>query len=206
MQLLDAAKITYTTASTTSATYWDHYNTYFGPLPYGNINVGIAQYGSRVLSRDNVANNMPALSKAYRNIIQAGVTFIGVGTDVSLCSSANSSNVSNSVLPAWRTALVHATITLPWNFTAPWAEMTALADEMTNFIMPTLEAATPNSGAYGNEGNWRQIGWKQDFYGANYDKLLTIKKKYDPKDLFYAVTAFGSDAWNMAVDGRMCRA
>jgi hypothetical protein len=201
---LEALNITYTVSYTTSTTYEEHYNTYFGPLPYGNIDVGIAQYGGRLISRDNVANNMDALSAAYRNITENGVTFIGVGVNVSSPSITN--GISNSVLPSWRNALVHATLTLPWSFTAPWADMVALQDEMTYSIVPQMEAATPNSGAYMNEANFRQIGWKEDFFGANYDTLLGIKNKYDPNHLFYAVTAVGSDAWTVASNGRMCRA
>lgn len=196
--------INYTVSYTTSATYQDHYNTYFGPLPNGSIDVGIAQYGGRLISRDNVADNFDALSAAYRNITENGVTFIGVGVNVS--SPAITSGISNSVLPAWRNALVHATLTLPWNFTAPWSEMIALQDQMTYSVVPQMEAVTPNSGAYMNEADFRQIGWKEDFFGANYDKLLSIKNKYDPNNLFYAVTAVGSDAWTVAADGRMCRA
>jgi hypothetical protein len=204
MSTLEEMNITYTSSFTTSATYEEHYDTYFGPLPYGNINVGIAQYGGRLISRDNVANNMPALSTAYRNITENGVTFIGVGLNVS--SSAITDGVSNSVLPAWRTALVHATLTIPWNFTAPWEDMIAVQDKMTFSVMPQIESATPNSGAYMNEANFRQIGWKEDFFGDNYATLESIKMKYDPNDLFYAVTAVRSDAWNVAEDGRMCRA
>jgi len=204
MSALEALNISYTPTFTTSATYQDHYNTYFGPLPFGAIDVGIAQYGGRLISRDNVANNMKNLSAAYRNITQDGVTFIGVGVNVS--SSAITNGVSNAVLPAWRTALVHATLTLPWSFTAPWADMIALQDKMTYSIVPQIEAATPNSGAYMNEADFRQIGWKEKFFGSNYNTLLSIKKKYDPNDLFYAVTAVGSDVWNVASNGRMCRA
>ncbi|PQE10687.1 isoamyl alcohol oxidase protein [Rutstroemia sp. NJR-2017a BVV2] len=204
MDALTALNISYTSSFTTSTTYQEHYNTYFGPLPYGNIKVGIAQYGDRLISRDNVANNLPALSMAYRNITENGVTFIGVGLNVS--SSTITSSVSNSVLPAWRNALVHSLLTLPWNFTAPWDDMIALQDEITYSVVPQLEAATPNSGAYLNEGNSRQIGWKQDFYGVNYGKLLSIKNKYDPNHMFYAVTAIGSDIWTVGADGRMCRA
>lgn len=64
---------------------------------------------------------------------------------------------------------------------------------------------TPNSGTDMNEADFHLASWKQDFYGANYDKLRSIKAKYDPGNLFYAVTAVGSDAWSVADDGRMCR-
>jgi hypothetical protein len=179
------------------------YNTYFGPLPFGNIEVGIAQYGGRLIPRSTVFNNNDALTATVRNITENGVLFIGVGVNVS--SPAINSGVSNAVLPAWRDAVVHATLTTPWNFTGPWSEMIALQDKMTYEIVPQLEAVTPGSGAYMNEADFRQLNWQEDFFGDNYAELLSIKNKWDPNHLFYAVTAVGSTDWTVAANGRMCR-
>lgn len=201
---LDKLNITYTLTYSQSATYVDHYNTYFGPLPFGNIEVGIAQYGGRLIPRSTVFNNNDDLTATVRNITENGVLFIGVGVNVS--SPAITSGVSNAVLPAWRDALVHATLTTPWNFTAPWSEMIALQDKMTYEIVPQLEAVTPGSGAYMNEADFRQPNWQEDFFGNNYGRLLSIKDKWDPSHLFYAVTAVGSERWTVAADGRMCKA
>ncbi|TVY58925.1 FAD-linked oxidoreductase ZEB1, partial [Lachnellula cervina] len=196
-------KFPYTVTYSESASYTDHYNTYFGPLPYGNIKVGIAQYGGRLIPRSAVFDNNKALTATLRNITEHGVTFIGVGTNVS--SPAITSKISNAVLPAWRDALVHATLTTPWNFTAPWSEMIALQDEMTYEFEPQITAVTPGGGAYMNEADFRQLNWQESFFGENYDKLLSIKNRWDPNHLFYAVTAVGSTEWTVAADGRMCR-
>ena len=201
---LNKLNITYTLTYSQSATYVDHYNTYFGPLPFGNIEVGIAQYGGRLIPRSTVFNNNDDLTATVRNITENGVLFIGVGVNVS--SPAITSGVSNAVLPAWRDALVHVTLTTPWNFTAPWSEMIVLQDKMTYGIVPQLEAVTPGSGAYMNEADFRQLNWQEDFFGNNYRKLLGIKDKWDPNHLFYAVTAVGSERGTVAADGRMCRA
>lgn len=138
---LDAIGITYTAAYSEFSTYYEHYDKYFGPLPLGNIQVGIAQYSTRLIPRD-VAGK---IQTTWRSIVEQGVTWIGVGTDVSKFGNTE----SVSVHPAWRKALVHATLTVPWNFTAPWEDMIALQDKMTNTITPEIEAATPGSGAYG---------------------------------------------------------
>lgn len=199
---LDELRIPYNVSYSQSATYTEHYDTNFGPLPYGNIKVGIAQYGGRLIPRSTIENNNAAFMKMARNITQDGVLFIGVGTDV----SAPAETVSNSVLPAWRNTLVHATLTTPWNFTAPWADMIALQDKMTDSIMPQIEAVTPRSGAYMNEADFRQPNYKEVFFGSNYPKLLSIKDKWDGDYLFYATKSVGSDHWNVAADGRMCRA
>ncbi|KAK8091872.1 hypothetical protein PG997_002233 [Apiospora hydei] len=63
---------------------------------------------------------------------------------------------------------------------------------LVNTLLPTLEAATPGSGAYLNEMDPLYKGdWKKEFYGANYDRLLKIKKKYDPDQLLYGLTSVG---------------
>ena len=79
-------------------------------------------------------------------------------------------------------------------------------NELTNSLIPKLTAVTPNSGTYMNEADFHLASWKQDFYGVNHNKLRSIKGKYNPGNLFYAVTALGSEAWNAADHGRICRA
>jgi len=68
---------------------------------------------------------------------------------------------------------------------------------------PQLEALAPDSGCYLSEGNWRQPNFQHAFYRSNYDPLNAIKAKYDPHDLFYAVTAVGSDRWRVSNHGHL---
>ncbi|ORY64797.1 uncharacterized protein BCR38DRAFT_341988 [Pseudomassariella vexata] len=196
VQALDSLDVTYTASYNMSATYYDHYDTYFGPLPLGNIQVGIAQYGGRLIPRAVVSN----ISDTMKSIVEQGVTWIGVGTNVNPFGTTE----TTSVHPAWREAIVHATLTTPWNFTAPWEDMIALQDLMTEKIMPEIEAATPGSGAYANEGDFRQANFQDAFWGSNYQRLLDIKKRWDPTDLLYATKGVGSEAWTISDDGRMC--
>lgn len=77
---------------------------------------------------------------------------------------------------------------------------------MTEVLMPRLAELTPNGSAYLNEADFRQPDFKEVFYGPNYAKLESIKAKYDPFNLFYAVTAVGSDFWEPQEDGRLCKA
>jgi hypothetical protein len=195
---LDAACVNYTATYSEFKTYYDHFDKYFGPLPLGNIQVGIAQYGTRLIPR-SVVKTIP---DTWRAIVEKGVTWIGVGTDLKSFGTQQ----TTSVHPAWRDAIVHATLTLPWSFTAPWSDALAAQQKMTNEIMPLVEAATPSSGSYVNEADWRQPNFQTTFWGDNYSKLLSIKKKWDPSDLFYVTVGVGSEAWNVRNDGRMCRA
>ena len=53
----------------------------------------------------------------------------------------------------------------------------------------------------------------QAFFGSNYDRLLGIKQKVDPWDVFWAPTAVGSEDWYVTDQeewltlqtGRLCR-
>ncbi|KAH6888514.1 hypothetical protein B0T10DRAFT_441523 [Thelonectria olida] len=195
---LAAMNVAFNPTYTEYSSYYDHYEHYWGPFPAGNIPVGTQLFGGRLLPRSRLASFGPAA----RKIAEMGVTFIGVGLDVSKFGRKD----ANAVLPQWRSSIVQVSLTLPWDFQAPWAEMVAQQDRMTNEVQPVIEAATPGAGAYMNEADFQQQDWQKTFFGANYGKLLKIKRKFDPEGLLYATAAVGSEAWVVEENGRMCRA
>lgn len=93
-----------------------------------------------------------------------------------------------------------------WSFDpSKWDQMLAYQRLMTDTVMPALEAVTPGSGAYMNEADFLQPNFQQAFFGDKYERLLAIKKKYDPDMFFYATKAVGSEVWSVAEDGHMCK-
>lgn len=58
-----------------------------------------------------------------------------------------------------------------------------------------IHAATPGGGSYSNEGNYFQKGWQEEFWGSNYDRLLRVKKKYDPTNMFTVHKGVGSEGY-----------
>ncbi|KAJ0109699.1 hypothetical protein J7T55_014261 [Diaporthe amygdali] len=203
IEKLNELNVTHTASYNQSCSYYKHYDTYFGPLPVGAIQVGIAQYGARLIPRSVVQGNSTALNQAARAIAEQGVTWIGVGTDVSRFAT----DEQNAVLPAWRKALVHATLTTVWSFDPEdWDQMLANQQLMTDTVIPTIEAATPGSGAYLNEGDFQQPNFQDTFFGSKYESLLGIKKKYDPSGLLYSTKAVGSESWKVSESGQLCRA
>ena len=83
--------------------------------------------------------------------------------------------------------------------------MAALDEYSANVLQPMLDAATPGGAVYLKEANYLYKDLKEEFYGANYDKLLAIKKTYDAESLLYVRTAVGSDEWSEDANGRLCR-
>ena len=201
---LKSRGITYSSSITEHSTYIDFINQYYGPLPYGFIAASNI-IGGRLIPRSLVQENVTSVTTTvYRTTRSSEYFWVGIAVNVSHATAGNQPG-SNAVLPAWRDALIDATITGVWNFTAPLAVNDGYQNVLTSNLMPQLDALAPGSGAYMNEGNFQQPDWQQDFFGINYDTLRAIKKKYDPENLFYAVTTVGSDAWTVEADGRLCR-
>ena len=62
--------------------------------------------------------------------------------------------------------------------------------------MNELRVIAPNGGAYVSESNYFEKNFQQSYWGANYPRLLEIKKKYDPNGLFIVHNGVGSEEWS----------
>jgi len=164
--------------------------------------------GSRLIPRALVQDHkrLSGLIKKVRTIatsnsalmfgfFAANVSTARVGIDASL----------NSVLPAWRDSAFHLGFVVDQAFTASWAEMQT-NQATINGYMDEFRAMTPGGGSYANEASYNYVHWKTDYYGANYERLLAIKRKYDPGNVLWGGVNVGGDLMTVAGDGRLCRA
>jgi len=62
--------------------------------------------------------------------------------------------------------------------------------------MNELRKVVPNPGSYVSETNFFERNWQRSFWGANYPRLLAVKKKYDPTGLFFVHHGVGSEGWS----------
>ncbi|MCE0721946.1 FAD-dependent oxidoreductase [Legionella resiliens] len=60
--------------------------------------------------------------------------------------------------------------------------------------MELLHALSPDSGAYPNEADYFIKHWQSALWGSNYPKLLQIKHKYDPQNIFTCHHCVGSES------------
>lgn len=65
-------------------------------------------------------------------------------------------------------------------------------DEVTA-AMSIVRDALPGQGAYANEASFFTDDWKNEFWGSNYERLLEIKRRVDPTNLFRVHHGVGSD-------------
>jgi hypothetical protein len=89
---------------------------------------------------------------------------------------------STSAAPAWRDAIweLGSGASWAWNSTVPTRKQIIASIQSTTAI---IEGITPGGGAYSNEANPFTIDWVESWWGDNYEKLVSIKKKYDPSGL-----------------------
>lgn len=44
--------------------------------------------------------------------------------------------------------------------------------------------------------------WQHDYYGSNYDRLLSIKHEWDPTGVFWCKPCVGHEEWDIVPLGR----
>ncbi|KAL4867229.1 hypothetical protein BDV12DRAFT_171744 [Aspergillus spectabilis] len=113
-----------------------------------------------------------------------------------------------STHPAWRTAYAHfMTYGAPINDTGDASEALATGTEWyEENIEPVWRNWAPGGGSYANEGNVFSSTWKEDFYGKNYERLVEIKRKYDPTESLFVWGGIESDLWDYDLhSGLLCR-
>lgn len=187
----------------TNPSFLRHYS-HFATQSYDTNN----SIGGRIVSRGAVQTNLPALVDAMRDIVvnsQAvgGSQIAGIALNVGHARVGNEPS-SNSVLPAWRDALFTMTIGIPLAQDADWSRISA-GQRQLNVWQDHMRAVTPGGGSYMNEATFDNAHWKEDYFGANYQRLLSVKTRYDPDGTFWASAAVGSDAWKKGDQGRLCR-
>jgi FAD/FMN-containing dehydrogenase len=59
--------------------------------------------------------------------------------------------------------------------------------------MEPIRAVTQDSGSYVNETDFFEPDWQRSFWGDNYRRLLAVKQRYDPTNVFCVHHGVGSE-------------
>lgn len=202
---LNKSGIAYDLTINEDPTYFQLFSRYFGPLPNGIYPVDHLM-GSRLIPRSLFSDpeKTAQLQDVTRAITHDGDWALSAVVLNATPPSVREARSHNSVLPAWRDALIHYTVYSSWDWSSD-AEMRARQDRLTYDIIPTLVGLTPGSGTYANEADYREENWQDEFFGANWDRLSAIKRRLDPRGLSYTPLSPGADKWTEGLDGKLCR-
>ncbi|KAH9896809.1 FAD-binding domain-containing protein [Cubamyces lactineus] len=145
--------------------------------------------GSWLLPRDLVETDHKRVAETLSTVPGLSFEFVAGGA----VSRTNAS--STGLNPAWRKALVHTIFGVAWADGTSAAEIGEIQDTL-KATSAKVRALAPDSGAYFNEASMFEPDPPKAFFGAHYEKLKTIKKTYDPMDLFLVLEGVGSDEWD----------
>jgi hypothetical protein len=70
-----------------------------------------------------------------------------------------------------------------------------MRQDLRKIRTPALVSLAPDTGAYISEADPTEEMWQKTFYGEHYEKLVKIKKKWDPEGVFWYKNGVGSEMW-----------
>lgn len=147
---------------------------------------------SRLIPRDTIEQDRGEFVMIERRIWDLGATIVHLTFNANPHTGIKP---NNAVLPAWRQSDIHMVTGFGLESgTKEYSRMVQEQANLTNIALPALQALAPQSGSYMNEGDAFDPDWKINFFGVNYDRLLEIKQKWDPHNVFWVKAGVGSDA------------
>ncbi|KAF1834730.1 hypothetical protein BDW02DRAFT_325726 [Decorospora gaudefroyi] len=153
----------------------------------GPVGLGLIEAG-RFIPKDlfNSPDNIEQLVNAVVTAMQFSYTNRGGGSAQLYATGPDNTPDwygKTSVNPIWRDSLWEVIMGAGWTTKTPPNIRTQIQNTISASIQP-FKALTPGGGCYMNEGDWTEENWQQTFFGEEYDRLLAVKKRYDPTGLF----------------------
>ncbi|KAF2648010.1 hypothetical protein K491DRAFT_264758 [Lophiostoma macrostomum CBS 122681] len=202
------ALFAYVSNSTTAATYMDIYS--------HSVNEDVAgsgtAYGSWLMSSESMAD-ADVNAKMLKEIGPHGNASNGIvfnplllGSLIARSLPPTYSPSTLSLNPAWRRTLSHLIPVEGWLDGMQQSVIDDVYRDITHKRIAPLRKLSPDTGAYFNEADYHQPDWQWAFFGEGYERLRSIKKKYDARNVFWCWQCVGSEALVQQGDGRLCSA
>jgi hypothetical protein len=193
-----------------------HFDTFYPAYKatFGTINYRVGGYtsipGNRIMPAANWED--AALStKTFESVKHAVDNSLRIGLYHQ--APANPAKIINSVNPAFRNEAAMLIAIDPVAASSTPAQLAVGSKHLTDVVLGPIRDVTQGGGAYANEADIAEPDWQQAFWGSNYPRLLTVKKKWDPTNLFYVHHGIGSEGWVVddgdrgvqTQDGKLCQ-
>ncbi|KAH8729009.1 hypothetical protein GQ44DRAFT_823760 [Phaeosphaeriaceae sp. PMI808] len=121
-------------------------------------------------------------------------------------------NNDNAVNSHWRPMTSFSMQSVRWPLNSTAAEILKIRKDFQAVDMQSWRDISPGAGSYLAEADRLEPNFGEAFWGDKYPRLLELKAKLDPYDLFFATTGVGSEKWRVeSVDGlpnengKLCR-
>ncbi|KAF3068429.1 putative isoamyl alcohol protein [Daldinia childiae] len=117
----------------------------------------------------------------------------------------NKTRATTSVQPAWYNSLwdISTSLTIAWN--ASYADRLKNLTAITRGTLLAEELTGTDGGTYPNEANPFTTNWQESWWGDNYEALLQVKRKYDPRGLLKCWKCVGFENKDIFTDRFSCQ-
>ncbi|KAK4221981.1 6-hydroxy-D-nicotine oxidase [Podospora fimiseda] len=164
---------------------------------------GSALTGGWLINHDDVANNNDGIIEAMKALSFPAPDAMAFMVGHLFNPGYGKPVADSSVHPGWRNATNFVITVVPVEIGATKARKAYLQDILTNRVDQPLRDASTSGATYANEADPYQPNWQGHFWGSNYNSLKTIRNKWDPKGIFYAIATPGTEDWEVIQDGNM---
>ncbi|KAJ8117653.1 hypothetical protein OPT61_g1202 [Boeremia exigua] len=192
-------------AHSTSLTHAPTYHAFASHISNEAVATGGSTYGSRLLSPRSLSDaNTTAV--AFHAIGPHGnatshSTLIGHMVAPDFPPSYHPEAISLN--PAWRAALSHLIVVSGWRDGASRLEIERVYADITARTQ-VLRELSPETGAYFNEADSREVDWQESFFGDRYEELLRLKRRVDPGSVLWCRRCVGSEVLEERDGGKLC--
>ncbi|KAK3386796.1 hypothetical protein B0H63DRAFT_558417 [Podospora didyma] len=183
-------------------TFFDLYNDLFEAEQAAQT----ALTGGWLFNHDDIANRRSQMVTAFQTVIFPRADLVGIMIGHLFNPGYNVPVADNAAHPAWRNATDFIITVLPVSETASLAVKADMQNVLTNTMDAALRGASNSGATYVNEADPYQPNWQTNFWGSSYPRLKTLRSKWDPKGIFYAIATPGTESWEVIEDGtRLCK-
>ncbi|TFK66371.1 FAD binding domain protein [Pluteus cervinus] len=146
---------------------------------------------SRLLSSSALMNNTKQVADLIYNLRDHSPTFGFIGK----VNADSSQRAKTAMHPAWEDGRALLDLGVDWADEAPTSEKKQKKEKLIQFSNLMDGVLGDSSGTYTNEANPYEPDWQRVFWGPKYERLLKIKKKVDPTNLFVCNRCVGTDVF-----------
>jgi hypothetical protein len=121
-------------------------------------------------------------------------------------------NGDNAVNSHWRPLVSFSLQSVRWPINSTSEQIMKARKEFQNVDMESWREISLGAGGYLAEADRLEPDFGNAFWGTKYPRLLELKKKLDPYNVFYATTGVGSETWRVESEdglpnenGKLCR-
>ncbi|KAF9448105.1 FAD-binding domain-containing protein [Macrolepiota fuliginosa MF-IS2] len=158
--------------------------------PSGLPQVGVNwELASRLMSRDMAENHTEESAQLLLSFDFISLVLVAGG----VVGRADPDSVGLN--PGWRKAAALAVTVETWKEGASSSVVFEARQRIAEYVR-RLEPISPDSATYMNEASLYEPDFRKSFFGSHYNRLRSIKRKYDPTSTFLVVEGVGSEDWN----------